>query len=160
MSGIWSLPSWEPGPVSSSPCSVHAWQPINLSAIWSFDLGRGHSKHPNQICLSLQLLPPFMEKHDLGISHRQMSSQIIHLAWAFKSSSPSVPPSSHNEFQKWIVLFFQWKRVWGKICGVWSLGLVCFLFVCFNEGSLFSKRRTKKNIPFTYSLSSPKLSYF
>lgn len=64
MSDIWSLPSWEPGPVSSSPCSVHAWQPINLSAIWSFDLGRGHSKHPNQICLSLQLLPPFMEKHD------------------------------------------------------------------------------------------------
>ena len=47
-----------------------------------------------------------MENHDLGISHREMSSQIICLAWAFKSSSPSVPPSSHNEFKNEFLFSF------------------------------------------------------
>lgn len=124
----------------SSPCSVHAWQPDNLSAIWFRSGERGTVSTPIRFCLSLQLLPPFMEKHDLGISHRQMSSQIIHLAWAFKSSSPSVPPSSHNEFQKWIVLFFQWKRVWGKICGFGVWGWFCFcLFASTRRLSLLQK---------------------
>lgn len=39
---------------------------------------------------------------------------------------------------------------------MWSLEFWVGLFsVCFNEGSFFSKRRTKKNIHFTHSLSFP-----
>lgn len=143
MSRVWSPPSRAPETVSSNPCSVHAGQPINLSAIWSFTLRRGHSEDPDQICQSLLRLPPFTDNHDLDILHREMSSQIINPVWVFKSSSPSTTSSFH----KWTFILFQLKKIWGKE----------MVFSFFNEASFFfsPKGGGRKDTLYPHPISSP-----
>lgn len=85
-SQVWSPPSRTPG---KCPL-IHAQSMLGnqlVSAIWSSPLRRGYSEDSNQTCQSLLPLPLFMDNHDLGISHREMSLQIINPVWVFKSSS-------------------------------------------------------------------------